>query len=56
MYKQNQWCTTTLNRGTQQEYRSTLLQHSIVKRILVFKMVDIGIFLSPKNFSSVHIS
>ena len=56
MYKQNQWCTTTLNRVTQQEYHSTLLKHSIVKCILVFKMVDIGIFLSPKNFSSVQIS
>ena len=56
MYKQNQWYTTTLNRGTQQEYRSTPLKHSIVKCILVFKMVDIGIFLSPKNFSSVQIS
>ena len=29
---------------------------SIVKRILILKRSDIGIFLSPKNFSSVRIS
>ena len=40
-------------RGTQQEYSS---KHSIVERILVFKTVDIGILLSPQNFSSVRIS
>ena len=42
-------------RGTQPEYSSKPLKHSIVERILVFKMVDIGIFLSAKNFSSVRI-
>ena len=41
-------------RGTQREYSAKPLKHSIVKRILV--LVDIGIFLSPKNFSSVRIS
>lgn len=34
------------------EYSSKLLKHSIVKRFLVIT-VDIGIFLSFKNFSSV---
>ena len=32
-------------RGTQREYSSKPLKHSLVERIL-----DIGIFLSPKNF------
>ena len=45
-----------LNRGTQREYSSKPLKHSTVKRTLVFKTVDIGIFSSPKNFSSVRIS
>ena len=40
--------------GHQREYIKPL-KHSIVKRILVFKStVDIGIFLSPKSFSSVR--
>ena len=43
-------------RGTEREYSSKPLKHSIVKRILVFYTVDIGIFLSPKNFSPVRIS
>ena len=43
-------------RGTQREYSSKPLKHSNVKRILVFSTVDIGIFLSLKNFSSVRIS
>ena len=43
-------------RGTQPEYSSKPLKRSIVERSLVFKMVDIGIFLSAKNFSSVWIS
>ena len=34
-------------RGTQREYSLKPLKHSIVERILT---VDIGIFLSPKNF------
>ena len=42
-------------RGTQREYSALKpLKHVIVKRILV--LVDIGIFLSPKNFLSVRIS
>ena len=41
----------TVQRGTQREYSSKPLKHSIVKRILV----DMGIFLSPTNFSSVRI-
>ena len=46
----------SLIRGTQREYSSKTLKYSIVKRILVFKRLDIGIFLFPKNFSSVRIS
>ena len=42
-------------RGTQRKYSSKPLKHSIVERILVFKQVDIGIFLSPKNFLSARI-
>ena len=38
-------------RGTQREYSSKPLKHSIIKRSLVSY-----IFLSPKNFSSVQIS
>ena len=47
------------SRGTHREYSysSKQLKNSIVERILVFKTeVDIGTFLSPKNFSSVRIS
>ena len=43
-------------RGTQREYSSKPLKHIIVKPILVFQTIDIGIFLSPKNFSPVSIS
>ena len=39
-----------ISRGTQREYSSKPLKHSIVKCILVLKRLDIGIFLSPKNF------
>ena len=46
----------TYHGGIQREYTSKPLKHSIVKRILVPKRLDIGIFLSPKNFSSVRIS
>ena len=46
----------TQSRGTQRGYSSKPLKHSIVERILVFKTVDIVIFLSPKNFSSFRIS
>ena len=43
--------------GTQREYSSKPLKHSIVKSILEFKQqIIIGIFSSPKNFSSVWIS
>ena len=38
-----------IRRGTQREYSSKPLKHSTVS-------VDIGTFLSPKNFSSVRIS
>ena len=44
-----------LFRGTQRKYNSKPHKHSIVERILEFS-VDIGIFLAPKNFSSVRIS
>ena len=47
-----------INRGTQREYRSKPLKHTIVERILVFlntkirrlKTVDIGIFYPLKIF------
>ena len=44
-----------VNNAIQQEHSSKPLKHSIVKRSLVFKR-EIGISLSPKNFSSVWIS
>ena len=43
--------STSSTRGTQREYSSKTLTHSIVKRILVFKRyVDIGYFYPLKIF------
>ena len=48
---------STVIRGTQREYSSLKLKHSIVKRILVFSyMVDTGIFLSCSDFLAESLS